>query len=464
MTYQIKNTSFINNIQRAAKPINDKTKASHITLGLLSAYGFLAFPLAAAFIALQVIVPTHYAEATTLSLSAIGGIILLARLWDTVTDPIVGMLSDKTPQQWGRRKLWILLSIPLICLSTYALFNPPAGAGTTYLLLWTFAIYVSGTMAIVPMNAWGAELSLDYQQRNRITGARAFFGLLGTLVALSIPALLGGTDSETDNLGNTLFSITLLVVAALLLAGFLLSFVPDNHPITLPSAQIKSMIELVKQPSPFRQLLFSFLSNSIANAIPATLFLFYITHVLQTPDYAGPLLFLYFICAIISIPCWVKLASKIGKHATWNISIIIACVFFIWTPFLGEGDIWLYLIIVIGTGFTTGCDLFIPSSMNGDLVEWDEATTGYKRPGLFFALWGTTTKLAYALAIGIAFPLLDIFGFTANGNNNPQALNYLALMYGLPCILFKIIALMGMRKYPITEAAYTSILSKKSET
>ncbi len=374
------------------------------------------------------------------------------------------MLSDKTPQHWGRRKLWILLSIPLICLSTYALFNPPEGASSTYLLLWTFAIYVSGTMAIVPMNAWGAELSMDYQQRNRITGARAFFGLLGTLVALSIPALLGGASSETSNLSNTLLNITTLVIVTLLLAGLLLLFVPDNNPITLPSAQFKAMIDLIKQASPFRQLLFSFLSNSIANAIPATLFLFYVTHILQIPDYAGPLLFLYFICAIVSVPLWIKLASKIGKHATWHASILIACGFFIWTPFLGEGDLWLYLIIVIGTGFTTGCDLFIPSSMNGDLVEWDEATTGYKRPGLFFALWGTTTKLAYALAIGIAFPLLDIFGFTANGNNDPQALNSLALMYGLPCILFKIIALIGMRKYPITEAVYTSLLSKKSNT
>ncbi len=424
----------------------------------LSSYGFLAFPLAAAFIALQVLIPTHYAEITSLSLSAIGGIVLLARLWDTITDPIVGILSDRTPEHWGRRKLWIWLSIPLISLSTYMLFNPSSDAGVGYLLLWTFAIYVAGTMAIVPLNAWGAELSTDYQQRNRVTGTRALFGLLGTMAALSIPALLG--DAESVNLNNSLSTITLLVIISLFVAAISITFVSDKHAISIPERQLTSAIHLIKAPSPFRTLLLSFLSNSIANAIPATLFLFYITYVLQKPEYAGPLLFLYFICAAISVPFWVKIAKRYGKHATWHASILIACLFFIATPFLGTETFWLYIIIVLVTGFTTGCDLIIPSSMNGDLVEWDAATTGHKRPGLFFALWGTTTKLAYALAIGIAFPLLDVFGFSADGNNNAGALTALAWMYGLPCIAFKVLALLGMKNYPITESEYGNILQK----
>ena len=436
-----------------------------LPLSRLCAYGFLAFPLAAAFIALQVIVPTHYAETTSLSLSAIGGIVLLARLWDTATDPIVGMLSDKTPRHWGRRRLWVLLSLPLIAIAVYQLFNPPQGAGSAYLLLWTFAIYAAGTMAIVPLNAWGAELSPDYNQRNRVTGARAAFGLLGTLVALSIPALSLSTlveDTNSSNLSTSLWAISLLVIVTLVIAAALVLRVPDNAAIRLPPAQIREALTLIVKPSPLRQLLLSFLSNSTANAIPATLFLFYMTYVLQSPEKAGLMLFLYFICAAISIPVWVNIAARYGKHRTWFWSIIIACGFFVWTPFLGEDDLLIYLIIVIGTGFTTGCDLTIPSSMNGDLVEWDAHGSGYRRPGLFFALWGTTTKLAYALAIGIAFPLLDLLGFSAGGDNNPATITALAWVYGLPCIAFKCIALWSMRNYPITEDHYKTLLNSNS--
>ena len=97
-----------------------------LRLTLLSAYGAIAFPLAGAFIALQVLVPTHYAETTALSLSTIGTIMLVARLWDTVTDPLIGFLSDKTPQRFGRRRVWVVGSVPLICVSIYFLFRPDA--------------------------------------------------------------------------------------------------------------------------------------------------------------------------------------------------------------------------------------------------------------------------------------------------------------------------------------------------
>ena len=114
-----------------------------IPLGTLAAYGSLALPLAAGFIALQVIVPTFYAQVLGLSLSAVGGILLVARLWDMVTDPVVGYLSDHTPAHWGRRKLWVVGSAPLVALSVWLLFNPGESVGNSYLLLGAMAIYIA---------------------------------------------------------------------------------------------------------------------------------------------------------------------------------------------------------------------------------------------------------------------------------------------------------------------------------
>lgn len=434
------------------------TKSSAPSNSTLAAYGAISFPLAAAFITLQVLVPSHYAEITSLSLSVIGTIMLAARLWDTITDPLIGFLSDITPARFGKRRIWILLSAPLISISLYALFNPPEETGTIYLMTWTFAVYVAGTMAIVPLNAWGAEISPDYNQRSKITGIRAAFGLTGTMAALLIPALL--IQGGSENLGPTLSMITWLVLITLVISTLLLFFVPDDKPTKLPDSQVRDAFKLIVSPSPFRQLLMSFLFNSTANAIPATLFLFYVTYLLNVPEKAGMLLFLYFICASVSVPFWVWVSAKYGKHKTWHWSIIMACFFFIWTPFLGEGDLLFYVIIVILTGITTGCDLIIPSSMNGDLVEWDGVQNGYRRPGLLFAVWGTTTKLSYALAIGLAFPLLDLFGFQPGISNSSFSLTALAFMYGTPCILFKILALISMRNYPITEQAYEEIMEK----
>lgn len=422
----------------------------------IAAYGSLAFPLAAAFIALQIFVPTFYAESTGLSLTSIGLILLIARLCDTVTDPIVGYLSDITPTAWRRRKLFVVIATPLIAISTFYLFNPPDNAGATYLLVWTIAIYIAGTLSIVPLGAWGAELSSDYNTRSLIAGIRVAFGLIGSLAALVFAVVLSGEESA--QLGDTLSGITWLVIITLIAATILAaSMVPDDKDTQLPDNTLKAAWQVISQPTPFRQLLGSFFLNAVGNAIPASLFILFVTHVIDAPDQVGRMLFLYFVCSAISVPVWVAVSKRLGKHQTWTIAILLAAAFFVWTPFLNADSLGIFYLIVIVTGFATGADLVLPAAINGDLIEWDELQTGYKRPGLFFALWGTATKLSFALAIGIAFPLLDLFGFSATGENNSNAIQGLAVLYGLPCIAFKLSALFLMRGYPITEAKHGEI-------
>ena len=431
--------------------------------GLLAAYGSLAFPLAAAFIALQVIVPTFYAQSTTLSLGAIGGLLLIARLLDTVTDPLVGYWSDNASNRFGRRKIFVVVASPLIAVSVWFLFNPPSDAGGAYLLIWTVCIYVAGTLSIVPASAWAAELSDDYNQRSLVTGVRVAFGLAGTLCALIVPAIVAAGDSQ--ELSTTLFIITLLVLATLLLSTVWLAWrVPDTATTTLPNNSVQAAWALMKTHNPFRQLLVSYLLNAVGNAIPATLFLLYVTHVLKQPESVGVFLFLYFVCAAAAVPFWVMLSKRFGKHGTWAAAMVIACAFFMWTPFIDSTMVIWFYVIVAATGFATGADLALPSAINADVIEWDALETGYKRPGLFFALWGTAAKLSYALAIGIAFPLLELTGFSAAVDTHSEAeLLWLAVLYGGPCIVFKLAAIWSMHGYPITEAVHADIRKKLGE-
>lgn len=438
-----------------------------VTATVLHTYGSVAFPLAAAFIALQVIIPTFYAETTGLSLTTIGLVLLAARLWDLFTDPIVGTLSDMTPPRFGKRKAWMVMSAPVIMLATWQLFVPPADANWTHLLVWTFLIYVGGTMAIVPMNAWSAELSSDYDERSRISGTRAGYGLVGTLAALLLTAM---ASSQTSDLQQPLRLIALMAIATLAITATLTAFrVPDRTPTTLPDNALKAAIKLLKTPGPFRQLLVSFLLNSVGNAIPATLFLLYVAYVLKVPEMAGKLLFLYFLCAAISVPAWIRVAKHFGKHQTWIFAILLTCVFFSAAPFLSYETRAVFYAIVLLTGITAGADLVLPVAIKGDLIEWDEYTNGYKRPGVFFAIWGTTTKLAFGLAIGIAFPLLELAGFStgsakaaadiAEEVSTTSGIIALAILYGGPAIFFKLLACWLMRDYPITRTEHERIRS-----
>ena len=442
--------------------MSSSLKPAGVPAGVLAAYASLAFPLAAAFIALQVIIPTFYAESTALSLSAIGGLLLLARLADTVTDPLVGYWSDRSNSRFGRRKVFVMAAAPFIALSVWFLFMPPADASGLYLLGWTVASYVAGTLSIVPTSAWAAELSDDYNQRSVIAGSRVAFGLSGTLVALLIVALFSAEDSQ--NLGGALQAITWLVVISLLVTTLWSAWrVPDVAQTQLPGQSLQAAWQLMLSHNPFRQLLLSFLLNAVGNAIPATLFLLYVTHVLAVPAQAGVFLFLYFVAAAVAVPFWLAVSKRLGKHRTWSIAMVLACLFFVWTPFLDASSVIWFYVIVVATGFTTGADLSLPSAINADVIEWDALENGYRRPGLFFALWGTASKLSYALAIGIAFPLLDLAGFSAKLVNAEGPLLWLAILYGAPCILFKLAAIASLRDYPITEAVHRDIRRQLDE-
>ncbi len=423
------------------------------TLRTLAAYGSLAFPLAAAFIALQVIVPTFYAQALGLKLAAVGAILLAARLWDLFTDPVVGYLSDRTPPALGRRKAWIVASAPLIALSVWLLFNPPEGVGNGFLLLATLGIYVAGTMSVVPLNAWGAELSESYHQRSRISGARVVFGLAGTLCALLLV-----DNSSNEALQQSLSAITLLALAGLAVSVPTAALVvPDRARVIAGGNNLREALALLTTPSPFRRLLAAFMLNGLGNAIPASLFLLYVTHVLEAPGIAGPMLFTYFLCSAVSVPFWVGVSRRLGKHRTWCLAVIGSCIFFCGAPFLGSGDTALYAVLVVGTGVMIGADLALPSAINGDLIEWDALHNGQRRPGLFFALWGTASKLAYALAVGLIFPALDFVGFDPTISNLPEDVRLLALLYAAPSLVFKLTAITLMWNFPIDAVEHKRI-------
>ena len=130
--------------------------------------------------------------------------------------------------------------------------------------------------------------------------------------------------------------------------------------------------------------------------------------------------------------------------------MLLACAVFVWVPFLGAGDVIAFGVICLLSGLSLGADLALPASIQADVVDVDTAEGGGGRAGLFFALWNMATKLA--LAVGIAFPLLDLAGFTSQGDNPPAALWTLALLYGGLPVLFKLAAVLMVWHFPLDEA------------
>ena len=114
--------------------------------------------------------PAYYTADLGLTMGAVSGVLLLSRLFDAVTDPLIGWLSDRTRSRFGRRRLWMAASVPIFMLAVYKLFLPSGPVTATYLLTWLVVLWLGWTLLYIPYYALGAEISPDYDER---PGSRA---------------------------------------------------------------------------------------------------------------------------------------------------------------------------------------------------------------------------------------------------------------------------------------------------
>ncbi|MFO1070184.1 MAG: MFS transporter [Geminicoccaceae bacterium] len=428
--------------------------AGRLGLPTLAAYGALALPLAALNLPLYVYLPTFYAAVLGIPLATVGTILLVARLLDMAVDPVLGELADRLRTPLGQRRPLLLAAAPVVLFATWMLFVPAQGVGAGYLLVWSIVAYLSWTVMLLAYAAWGAELTGAYHERSRVSGAREACVILGIVTAAALPAVLGVEPGSATAL-SALFWLTLVALPPALL--LLLALVPEPPPPPQPPLDLRAGIAAALSNRPFVRLLVAYLLNSLANGLPATLFLLYVEHVLGAASAAGLLLLVYFGAGMLSVPVWLQVSYRFGKSRTWAVSMLWACVVFAAVLFLGQGDVVAFAVICVLSGFSLGADLALPASMQADVVDLDRVATGRRRTGLFFAVWGMATKLAGAVAVGIAFPVLAAIGFTTAGGNDGTALTGLALLYGGLPVVLKLAAVALVWRFPLDESAQAEL-------
>ncbi len=263
--------------------------------------------------------------------------------------------------------------------------------------------------------------------------------------------LLGLTDPAGGL--HVLAGLTLVLATPLVL--LLLWYVPEASDGFRPPAGRADLAEALRVAAanaPFRRLLAAWLLNGLANGLPAALFLLLCAQILQAPAASGGLLLAYFLAGIAGVPLWIALARRIGKHRAWSIAMIWVCLAFAFVPLLGPGDTGLFLAICLASGVGLGADLALPPAIQADVIDLDELQSGERRAGLFFAAWTMAQKAGNALAAGIAFPLLDLAGFRAEGPNGRVPLAALIALYCLLPIALKLGAVKLMWSFPLDEA------------
>lgn len=414
---------------------------SPLTLKSLLFYGSLATPLAMLGLPLYIYLPTYYSQSVGVEIATVGMVLFLARLSDVLIDPLIGYKSDSWRSRFGKRKPFIAFGSVVLGVSFYALIHPPHEYQTLWLLVFSTLVYAGWSLVSIPYLALSAEITPDGYQKTRLSAARELFALLGLVLALLIPYLYGISQNADQSLGLLFGSFVIILIFVLPLA---LGGIPSQNTSSPSNVSLQSLKTLWKNSPQLLRLQSAFVLNSLANALPATLFLFYVELVLKVPEKTGLLLLLYFAAGIVALPFWTRLSRTLGKAKSWNLSMVSASIAFAFVPFLNVGDIYPFILITFLSGLSLGADMALPSSLQADIVQ-NLQKTDKNLSGLLFGIWAMLTKLSMALAVGIGFLVLGIAGFEPK-NPSQNALMILTLLYGAAPVVFKLLAVSLIRQ------------------
>lgn len=408
----------------------------------LFAYGSIAIPLAMLGLPLYIYLPTFYAQTVGLSVTAVGLILFFSRLTDVITDPLIGLFSDRFKSPYGKRKPFMILGSFLLMGSFYALIHPPKEQTELWLFGFSILVYLAWSLVSVPYLAWSAEISSNYHEKTRLSVAREFFTIMGALLALLVPYYYNVSESANESL-QVLYTLFIFLLLGLL--PFTLFGLKERENSVQRNIGFSEFKKIWQKIPSLKNLQLAFVLNALANALPATLFLFYVELVLEEESKTGLLLLIYFTSGIIALPFWTFLANKWGKAKIWKASMILASLAFIFVPFLGTGDLLFFTLITIASGFSLGADMALPASIQADIVQKLQSKNN-AYAGLLFGIWAMLTKLALALAVGLGFVILGMVGFDPNAPT-ALALTTISLLYaGIP-VVFKLLSFWLMKDY-----------------
>ncbi len=421
------------------------------------AYVLPAIPTAALSVPLIVYIPPLYAETTLLTVGLVGTLFTLSKFVDVITDPLFGWLSDRVWFRWGRRRTWMVLSVPLLMVSVHMLFHPPSGAGATYLLFWLFFVYLGYTILLLSHLAWAAELAESYDERSRIIGWRQVVGTGGMLMVLILPAIgeLSGLIEGAAGRAN-LMSWFLVITLPLFVAITTLTL-PDPLPKTRSLATRLGDFLVVFRNKHLRRVLTATLLLDTAIGITGSLYVWLAVYVFRIPDMTSLVLVVYFSAGMVFVPLWMALAKRFEKHHVYTGAMIYGMITLGFFGITSGAHIALIMAANIFYGVAFGAGIFLARSMVADTADHDQLQTGQVRMGFFFSSLTLTGKIGSALGPAIAYNLLEQVGFDPKGVVSDTASGWLLFTFIVPPAVLLGAAGLIMRGHTLTRARHRDI-------
>ena len=419
---------------RAPSPIGASQFFAYAALG--AAIKGMTLPLIA-------YLPPLYSSLPGMTLATVGLVFMLARLWDIVTDPLLGMWIDRSRPPLGRRKFWILVATPALMAALWPLFHPPEQAGALWLLGMLFVFYIGWTLLTIDHAAWPADLTDDPGERKRLIGWREWAGVLGMLAVLSAPMFVVGKEAPLAQQVAVMAQVLIILLPlTTLLALWLLPrhVEPIDTRVKSPSLRFGDIWQLVRNSTPVRRLLLADLASGGAYAANSATAFFIMTYYLGVGGQFSTIMLCFMLGLAVGLPAFIRLSVRLGSRTSFIAAMAGSAVASLCFALLPSGQAWAPMAVNALLGFFTGG---YQLNLNAEMVRLaahDREATGQERSSLHLALLAMTNKVGYALAIGAVYLLLELTGVDRNSAAGMPDWALIGFGMVLPAALFGLAA------------------------
>lgn len=419
--------------------------------------------------------PFFYSNVFGLTLDQVALLLIVTRVWDAVSDPMMGMIADRTNTRWGKYRPYLLfMAVPFALGGVLLLTTPDWGpqaklvyAYVSYILMMT--LY---TCLNVPYGAMLGVMTDKSSEKTSLSSYRMFFAYIGSFIVLFAwePMVERFSGSMTPQAS---WQASMAVVAVVCVVLFVITFaLTRERVITRASESVLKDMKSLFRNAPFWILVCAALcSNLFMTLRGSTVAYFFKDYIpadshlvlggLSVLFYAGLFLSVGEISNMAGVACAAPLSTRIGKKNTffWSMLVLaVLSVIFFFIPVTPVGFIMMLLLQVLISVFT-GIISPLLWSMYADVADYSEHRCGSASTGLIFSSSSMAQKFGGAFGGAMVMWLLAAFGYqTAEGAvQTPEALTGLnALMSIIPAAI-AVIAMIIIRFYPLTSSRMSEI-------
>jgi glycoside/pentoside/hexuronide:cation symporter, GPH family len=407
----------------------------------------------------------YFTDTVGISAGLTGIIIMIGRMWDAVTDPVAGFLSDRTKSRWGRRRPWLLFgSFPLF-LAMVAMFTNPGISHQGWRFVWGLGVFcllsTFYTVVNIPYSSLTPELTSDFHEKTSLNGYRFGFAVLGTLIGAgaALPIVNAFGDKSRG------FAAMGIIFGAVMMVSALVTFFSVREPGHKAEEIEKGFFNSYKgvfRNRPYRKILFTYTMHIVGVTVVSGILVYYYKYLFFDEGLTTIALLFLLLTAMVFIPVSVLVSKKIGKKLTYAGGMAIVAVVALLIAFAGEalGVRGTFALMILG-GVGLSTTYAIPWSIMPDAIEWEAVRTGKRNEGAYYGIWTFCSKIGQALAIAVTGLILDLSGYIPEAVQSPSAAMGIRIILGPLTAVAFVAAIIILSGYPITEKVYAEMMEKR---